>query len=160
MSEYSKAFDRVVFERSPFRTAILLLLAAQIGLGAASLFADVDTGGSAFALVVAFFLIVGAAMTSRGASGGQKLLFGAIGLAVVFAVFETGRSTETRRETEAAYTAEQRQTEQLRSDLEALCRQAGGRDLNDPVCMNFEATFSNHFEAGREFGGLPPRPIE
>lgn len=160
MSEYTKAFNRVLFEKSPLRIAVWLLIIAYLCLGAISLFKGLDTGGVSFALGAALLILIGAVMTERSAPGGSKLLFIAVGLAFVLSVFEVVHLSTTERATAAAYAAEDRQTTQLRNDLQALCERAGGKDLGDPVCMNLDAVLSNHREAGRALGGLPPRTIE
>ncbi len=161
MSEHSKAFDRVLFEKSPFRTSIWIFVAAGIGIGAASLLgAPMEIGTSPFILGAAFLLFVASVMASRGVNRAEWTLYAAVAFIVALAVMESFDAAIEVNDETAAYAAEARQAAQLRQDLEALCTQTGGANLDDRRCMNLQAVYANFGEAGRPEGGLSPRSIE
>jgi len=161
MGEYSQGFDRVLFEKSPFRLSIWLLFGSAILLGAISLVGlRLNLGTATLILGSGGLLIIATVMTIRGVKDGAALLYSAVTFTAVLAVGETIAATNARQTEDAAYAADDRQRVQLRRDLEALCTRQGGASLDDRACMNLEAIYANFSEAGRQPGGLPPRPIE
>jgi hypothetical protein len=161
MSEYTQAFDRILFEKSSFRLSLWLLFGSSVLLGVGSLvWPPFELGTATFILGGGGLLVIATVMTTRDVKGGVAVLYFAVALMAVLAIGEAISATSARRDEDAAYAAEDRQSVQLRRDLEALCTQAGGASLDDRACFNLNAVLWNFGEAGRLEDGLPPRPIE